>query len=360
MQKLILAQTNRVFLDTKKSVDSVKISLVDSTGSYLKDSGSNDLKEKVCTLDAPSGKFYYDVTFDSTTTATDAFIYWEATKDSLAVTLEDKFSPEDAVIVAAISTDRLLVSPSFILDNFLRGISESEIEESFAGQSYRQTIRDYTYAATEQLEEATLTSFTARSKTAEKHEYYMTEIYEKFWTIQLYEYPIISITKIQLLLNEQEIATIPAEWIQVGNALEGLVKIVPYAGGISGFAFRLITKGGLGLAILLGESTYVPDFFSYDYSYGLDWANLPIEQKRNIQMAIGRRLAINLLPNLDIHRGISSESRSDSGASGSRSYTSSAMYGEHSAAIETFKKEEMRWINLFKRKYLKRLQVEGY
>lgn len=360
MQKLTLAQTNRVFLDTKKSVDSVKISLVDSTGSYIKDSASNDLKEKDCTLDGPSGKYYYDVTFDSSTTPTDAFIYWETSKDEIAVALEDKFSPEDAIVVTAISTDRLLVSPSFILDNFLRGISVSDIEISFEGQSYRQTIRDYAYAATEQLEEATLTSFTPKTKTAEKHEYYMHEIYEKFWTIALYEYPIISVTKIQLLLNEQEIATIPDEWIQVGNAWEGLVKIVPYAGGISGFAFRLITKGGLGLAILLGESHYVPDFFSYDYSYGLDWNNLLIEEKRNIQTAIGRRVAINLLPNLDVHRGISSESKSDSGASASRSYTSSAIYGEHSAAIETFKKEEVRWINLFKRKYLKRLQVEGY
>jgi len=360
VQKLYLAKTNRVFLNTKKSVDSVKISLVDTTGSYVKDSGSADLKEKTCSLDVASNKYYYDVDFEATQTPIDAFIYWEAAKDSIAVLLEDKFSPEDAFIVKSVSTDQLLVLPSFVLDNFLRGISEDEIAETFPGQSYRQALRDQIHAAIEQLEEATLLSFTQKSVTGEKHEYYMHEIYEKFWTVQLYHYPIVSVSQIKLLLNDQEIADIPQAWIQIGNPKEGLVKIVPYAGGITGFAFRLITKGGLGLAILMGESRYVPDFFSYDYTHGLDWDNLDTKEKRSIQMAIGRRVAINFLPNLDVHRGISSETESDSGASASRSYTSSAIYGEHSAAIQAFKKEETRWINLFKRKYLKRLQVEGY
>lgn len=361
MQKLYLEKTNRVFLDTEITVDSVKISLVDAVGAYIKDNGNDDIDDKTCTLDVPSGKYYYDITPHASVVAGDLYIYWDATYGSNAVVLEGAFSPEDATIASVINTDALLVSPTYVMDNFLRGINEQEIEATMVGLTFREIIQDNIRAAMEQLQEKTLVFFQSTTVTEEMHDFIdMSPIYEKFWQNPIYHPPIISMTKIRLVLNEQEIVDIPSEWIQIGNYREGIVKIMPYTEGASGLAFKMITKAGMGLGVLLGSAFYVPDFFEYTYQSGLDWTNLSSQERNSIKQAIGRRVALNMLPNLDVHRGLSSQSRSIDGASVAQSFTSSAMYGEHSAALEIFRKQETEWIDLFKRKYANRLQVDGY
>ncbi len=360
MQKLFLGRSNRVFLDTDESVDAVKLSIVDPTGAFLQDSGDADLSQKVCTLDSSSGRFYLDVTFSSSAVADDAYLYWEATLSSIVVKLEAKFDPEDAVIVSTVSTDRYLVSPSYILDNFLRGISEDEIAATYKGLGYREAIRSQILVATDELQRRTKTYFTPTTITDEYHDFDKTPLYEKFWTQRLFHTPVISATTMKLMLKDQELAVIPDEWLSVGNSKEGLIKVIPYAGGASGFAFRLIMTVGHTLAILQGGVHYYPDFFLYTYEAGLDWANLDVEEKNSIKNAVGRRVALNMLPNLDTHRGISSESKSIDGASASRSYTSSATFGEHSAALKQYQKQDSAWIDEFKGRYLKRLIADGF
>lgn len=360
MQKLFLGSSNRVFLETDESVDSVKLSIVGPTGSFLKDSEDADLQQKVCIFDGSSGNYYFDVTFSSSTTPDDAFIYWVASLGGIAVPLESKFDPEDAVIVEMVSTDCYLVTPSFILDNFLRGISEAEIEATYPGLGFREAIRDQIQAATERVERKTQTYFTPHTITDEYHDFNKTPLYEKYWTQRLFHTPVISVTSMNLMLKDQLIATLPDEWLSLGNPKEGMIKVIPYAGGASGFAFRLIMTIGANLALVHYGVTYYPDFFVLTYKAGLDWDNLGKPEKTDIKNAIGRNVALNMLPNLDVHRGISSESKSIDGASASRSYTSSAMWGEHSAALELYRKEEITWVNEFKRKYLKRLILDGF
>lgn len=360
MQKLFLGKSNRLFLQTEESIDAANLSIVGPTGAYLKDDAEVDLSEKACTLDSSSGKFYLDVTLSSSAVADDAFLNWEATKSSIAVTLEGKYDPEDAVVVASISTDTYLVTPTFVMEHYLRGITESEIEATFTGLGYREAIRAQIQAATAQLEKRTLTSFTPTVVTGEHHDYDNAPLYEKYWTNRMFHFPIISVETMELRLKDQVIAEMPAEWIQIGNKKEGVVKVIPYAGGASGFAFRLIMTIGANLSLISGGVHYYPDFFVYDYTHGLDWDNLDITEKTDIKTAIARRVALNMLPNLDVNRGKSSESKSIDGASASVSFTSSATFGEHSAALENYKKEESAWVNEFKRKYLKRIPLDGF
>jgi len=349
MQKLFLGRTNRVYLDTEETIDAATFSLVTTTGSYVKDSSEADVQEKTCILDSSNGKYYYDLILSSSAVPDDCFIYWAATQSTIAVSLEPKYSPEDAVITEAIQTDRLLVSVTYVMDQYLRGISEAEIEATFSGLSYRDTIREQIQSATQHLETKTKLFFSPTT-VVETHDYLMDPIPEKFWTQYLHEFPVVSITTMELKLNQTLVATIPAEWIVIGNAKEGLLKVVPYAGGISGFAFRMIAQGGMGIALVLGEANHIPDFFHITYEAGLDWDNLPANLKRNFRTAIARRVALQMLPNLDVHRGISSETRSVDGASTSKSYTSSATFGEHSAALEEYKKQETDWIDATKGK----------
>lgn len=360
MQKIFLGKSNRLFLQTGESIDAAKLSIVGPTGSFLKDAGEVDFDERVCTLDGSSGKFYLDVTLSSSSVADDAFCNWEATKDSIAVVLEGEFDPEDAAVVSSISTETYLVTPTFVMDNFLRGISESDIEDTFVGFGFRDTIRSQILASTRRLQEKVQVSFTKVVVTNEFHDWDETPLYEKFWTQRLFHTPVVSVEKMELRLKDQVLSEIPAEWIQVGNQIEGIVKTIPYAGGEAGFSFKLIWTIGSQLALIGGGVYYYPDFFVYDYTHGLDWDNLETGEKTDIKNAIGRRVALQMLPNLDTHRGLSSESKSIDGAAAQKSYTSSAIYGEHSAAIENYKKEESAWVNEVKRKYLKRLMLDGY
>ncbi len=360
MQKLFLGSTNRVFLETDESVDAVNLSIVGPTGAFLQDSGDADLSQKACSLDSSSGRFYLDVTFSSSTTADDAYLYWEATLSSIVVRQESKFDPEDAVVTSKVSTDRYLVSPTFVMDNFLRGISEDEIAATYE-TSYRETIRSQIQTATDELQRRTKTYFVPTTITDEHHDYDKTPLYHKFWTQRLFHTPVISVTSMKLMLKDQEIAEIPEEWLQIGNKKEGMVKVIPYAGtGESGFAFRLILTIGSMLGLVVGGIHYIPDFFLYTYQAGLDFDNLDIAEKTGLKNAIARRVALNMLPNLDVHRGKASESRSIDGASASVSYTSSATFGEHSAALAQYRKQDEAWIDEFKGRYLKRLILDGY
>ena len=360
MQKLFLGKSNRLWLQTEESIDTVVLSIVGPTGSYLEDSLDADLQEKACLLDSSSGKYYLDVTLSSSAVASDAYLIWEATLLGITVPLESKYTPEDIVVVESISTDLMLVSPTFVMDHHLRGITESEIEETFQ-TNFRDVLRDEIKAAHDEMERMTQVFFTPQVITNEYHDYDQTPLYEKFWTKRMFEYPIISVQQVRLMLKDQEIATLPEEWVQVGNAKQGLVKVIPYAGGAAtGFAFQLIMTIGAQLALIGGGVYYYPDLFVYDYTAGLDWDTLSTKEQLSIKTAISRRVALSMLPNLDVNRGKSSESKSIDGASASVSYTSSATFGEHSAALEAYKKAEDKWVNSFKRKYLKRLIVEGF
>jgi len=355
MKTIKIGVTNRIYLNTVESVDAVKISITDYAGNYVKLSNNIEINDLDCLLDETNGRFYYDVMVSEDTKSDYYYIFWTAYYSGLNVALEDEYSPEDLLIEKRVEIDNLLVSPSYILDHYLRGIDISIIQATYQ-KSYRDAIRDEIKAATEQLEKIAEIYFQKHLIEDERHDYDMTPIYEKYWTNTLYHSPVISVVKARLKLNKIDvIKEIPPDWVQIGNAMEGVIKVMPYSGGYNGLMF--VYTVGIGIAVLLAGSSYIPDFFSYDYYAGLDWDNIDSNEKTDIRNAIGRRVALNMLPNLDVHRGLSSESKSVDGVSKSVSYTSSAIYGEHSAAIEAYQKQEAAWIQNFKKKYLTRLKV---
>jgi len=355
MKTIKIGLTNRVYLDTEKTVNSVEISIIDNDGNYVKLANGADIDGLTCILDAESGKYYYDITVHADTAPDYYSIYWTVQYSGIVVELEDKYTPEDLLIEKKIAIDNILILPSYVMDHHLRGIDVGIIESTYE-QSYRNAIRREIKNATEQLENITEVYLQKRLIEDERHDYDMTPIYEKYWTNTLFHSPVASVEKVCLKLNEMEVVhEVPAAWVQIGNPVEGVIKVMPYSGGYNGLMF--VYTVGVGIAILLMGSSYIPDFFSYDYYAGLDWDSLQANEKEELRIAISRRVALNMLPNLDVHRGISSESRSLDGASKSTSYTSSAIYGEHSAAIEKYGKQEALWIQRFKKKYLTRLKI---
>ena len=282
MQTLFLGKTNRVSLNTAKPVDDVKLSLLTSTGTVLKDSNGVDISNVIATS-GDSG-YYIDLALHDSTSESDVYLYWECSNNSIAVVLEDEYSPEDGVVTHQIDTEALLISPSYLMDNYLRGITVADIEKTFVGEGYRKTLKRQIRAATDGLQREVMVHFMPKTITGERHTFYMSEIPEKFWTVRLYNVPIISINRIQLKLNDYEIVEdIPSGWIQTENPKDGMVSIIPYAGGVAAFVFRIVTQGGMGAALLFGEASNIPGFFSYDYTTGLDWDNLDIAEKEDIK-----------------------------------------------------------------------------
>ena len=117
---------------------------------------------------------------------------------------------------------------------------------------------------------------------------------------------------------------------------------------------------GLGLGVSsmgAGGWPRIPLFYHVTYTAGLDWVNLDGIEQSEIMNAISRRTAINLLQKLDENMGLSSRSVSQDGVTQSWSYTASAMYGQYSASIEQYKKDERFWIETMRRKYAKNLRM---
>jgi hypothetical protein len=208
-----------------------------------------------------------------------------------------------------------------------------------------------------ELERQTQVFFEPTKVEDEKHEYYLQDFRQTFWQQQLFEYPVISVDAARIMYNDQVICDLKLEWLVVDKKM-GTVELLPKAIGEGGFIFSMLLQGLSGFATIMYTGyDRLPCFFHVDYTAGLDFAKLPDRDKADIRMAIGRQAAINVLPKLDDRMGISAESCSQDGVSESVSYTSSAMYGQYSAQIEQYKKDNAEWIIYFRRKYLKNVAM---
>jgi hypothetical protein len=212
-------------------------------------------------------------------------------------------------------------------------------------------------AAQAELERDTQVFFEPRKIIDEKREYYLQDFRQTFWMTQLYEWPLISLERAEILYNDQSICDLKLEWLVVDKK-HGTVELLPYAIGESGFLFSMLLQGMSGFAsVMYTGYDRIPCFFHFDYTTGLDLEKLPDYEKEDLKMAIGRRAAINVLPKLDSRMGISAESTSQDGVSESVSYTASAMYGQYSAQIEQYKKDDPEWVKNFRRRYLKNVAM---
>lgn len=212
--------------------------------------------------------------------------------------------------------------------------------------------------AQDELEQDVQVFFEPRKVTDEKHDYFLQDFRQTFWLLQLHEWPLISVDQAQILYNDRLICDLKLDWLVVDQKM-GTMELLPQAIGDGGFLFSMLLQGLSGFATIVCTGyERLPLFFHIDYTAGLNFQALPENEKNNIKMAIGRRAAINVLPKLDDRMGISAESTSQDGISQSVSYTASAMYGQYSAQIEQYKKDDEKWVEKFRRKHLKNLVMD--
>jgi len=355
-EKLHIGKTNRVYLtDANLSGNddyTVTLSVVDETGTVAVDAEivPASLVNKACTWDATLLKYYFEITFATATVPGFFRLFWLVitTATGRPVSLQEQNEPQTVRVIKYSTFARELVPVQWFLDHYLYkvDISDYPLEE----------IRESLKIAQGDLEmHKCNTFFSPTTITDEVHDYYYERFSSSFWIQQLHHTPLISITSFTIKYGDTEIATLENDYVEIDKDL-GTVEIMPTQGG---YFYTLLSTGLSGMAFnTLAGWSRIPLFFHITYQAGLNWDSLGEAEKMSIRHAIGMQAAINLLPKLDSRMGLSSESRGVDGTTESFSYTSSAMYGQNSAAIEQYQKDLEVWVENFRRKYGKNIFIQ--
>lgn len=168
--------------------------------------------------------------------------------------------------------------------------------------------------------------------TDEPHDY-IRDHYDQWGWMNLYEYPISSVTSITAQYpTGQTIIVFPSTWVKV-RPKAGQIQLVPTAGSLSQV---LIGAGGSYLPLLSGRLSYLPNLFLVSYVAGFDQGAIP----DSVNEAIGLRAAIHLMSTSGsaiIEPGIQSKSTSIDGLSQSTSVMV-GQFGPYSGRIQEYTK----------------------
>jgi hypothetical protein len=153
----------------------------------------------------------------------------------------------------------------------------------------------------------------------EIHDYHAEE-YLRWSYLQVYEYPVQSVTSIQAIYpTGQTILLFPSTWIKAYPA-SGQIHLVPTAGTLTQV---LIGQGGSYIPLLEGRFEYFPSLFHIAYTAGFTKGQIPAM----VNEIIGLQAAIHVMStagSVVIEPGIQSKSLSVDGLS----QTTSAMVGQ--------------------------------
>lgn len=120
----------------------------------------------------------------------------------------------------------------------------------------------------------------------EPHDYKIQD-YNKFGYIQLFRFPVVEVTQVQLqFIKQTTLIDLPAEWIRVSNTT-GQMQIVPNTAAISQF----VISGSGDLPHIFGAKSYFPQLIYVNYVAGFETDKVPYI----IGHWIGLHAAIQLL-----------------------------------------------------------------
>ena len=170
---------------------------------------------------------------------------------------------------------------------------------------------------------------------------YHVRQYRHWGFLQLRQYPIVSVEKIQLVLpNYQQVVDFPMDWVKVYPKV-GQINIVPYAG--SPTIMTVAAAAGTAMPFLTGQfSRNFPQAIWVDYTAGL---NIVPEDVRSI---VAKFAAIDVMGIAGdaILAGIASIGTSVDGLSENFSTTASATNATYGAKILQYRGEIADFFNV--------------
>jgi hypothetical protein len=186
----------------------------------------------------------------------------------------------------------------------------------------------------------------APTSITESHDYYLSE-YVNFCYVQLYQYPVISVTSLKASYAGQDIMTFPSSWIRIYKE-SGQLQLVPTTGNLSQV---LLSQGsGVLLPLITNKLSGMPHLFTVNYTAGFPSGQVPADICDLIAMkaVIG---VMNILGDILLGAGIASQSLSIDGLSESINTTQSAENSAYSARVRQYEKQIQTQLPNLRAKY---------
>jgi hypothetical protein len=170
--------------------------------------------------------------------------------------------------------------------------------------------------------------------TEEKHDFYK-EDYENFIYLKLREYPVLSVSRVQMVLpGETLVHDFDSSWFQLRKD-SGVLHVVPGTGGASTILFG---AGGSWLPFVRASNRFVPDVFRVTYTAGFEPGELPFDI-RDVVGKVASMGPLHIAGDLIAGAGIASQSLSIDGLSQSIATTSSATNSGYGSRIVNYYKD---------------------
>lgn len=341
-QKLYINTASKLYLtDTAITAEqaSASVTLVTEMGTVATNSLDAVIQNVACTWDAVESKYYVELTLKSTMKAGYYRCFWKVldTGGSI-VALNANNNPEIIQALSLVSSEIEIVPVQWWYDAFLNLVP--------LGNYPAQAIRESIQASIGELENETDLLFYKRLIENERHDYFLEDVSRTYWMQQMFKAPLQSVYSLRALYGTQEIVTFESDYL-IADQNMNTIEILPSQNGY----FFTTLFNGINTVGSISLRERIPLFFDISYYAGFDWDVISEQLKNEIRFAVGRRAAINIFAKLDSAMGYSAKSKSMDGVSESVSYTASAMYGQYSAQIEQFKKDDEAWIKAFRKKY---------
>lgn len=176
---------------------------------------------------------------------------------------------------------------------------------------------------------------------------YRQQDYTNFNFLQLKKRPISELISLKAKFPaNRELVDYPSEWFVVEKEA-AQIQLSPVEGSFSGL---IITQGGSYVPLIYGVRSYWPHLFEVEYVAGFDADQIPaiINEVVGIQATIR---TLEIMGELILGPGISSETVSLDGASASKQTTASAMFSAYSARIESYRKSLTEYTKAIKHYY---------
>ena len=224
------------------------------------------------------------------------------------------------------------ITADYIKSNYLFGINLCKANgESISDEAIQQKID----AAIATLENKLGIDILPRCRT-ETLEYNRSDFHN--WGYIETTYPLTELVQLYGKIGEFSLIKLPIEWQATYENSDDriqsrVINIIPIG---SSARYNQLIAGGLAIHLGLLAYNTIPNFWQVEYKSG--FKKIPPE----IADVISKMAVINLyniLADLELGAGISSQSLSFDGFSKSVSTTASAMYSSLSAKVEMYRKE---------------------
>ena len=225
-----------------------------------------------------------------------------------------------------------IITVQELKDHYLFGLDlTNDSGEPYPNSMYEAFIK----AAVKWLEQKLDIPILPKSIEEEKHDY-MREEYRQYMWMKLFQYHIIDVESVKLVLpTEVLVKEFDRSWIHV-NRENGHLQLIP--GANASVTVPLVGITGTFYPYLYGSARLVPDAFRVKYTAGFESGKVP----DNMKDIIAKKACfgpLNIAGDLLGGAGIASQSISVDGLSQSFNTTSSATSAGYGARLIQYNKE---------------------